>query len=74
MSSREVVAPFAQRGKVDCVSVQTVVEVATELVLLHHEFHVSIRSGDNANVCLDCFVASDALETLLLQDTQQLAL
>src|SRR6266849_5818646 len=54
--------------------IQTVVEVAAKFVALHHLHQISIGRRYQANVHLVSSSAAQALELLLLQDTQQFGL
>jgi hypothetical protein len=45
--------------------------VGSKTSVRHFALQISIRGGNDAYVSLDCFVAADALELLLLKNPQQ---
>ena len=53
---------------------QPVIQVRPELPLLRPCLQVAVGRGDQPHVGLDCLVASDPLERLLLQQAQDLGL
>src|SRR5258708_743863 len=71
---RNVFPAFPQRWQWDRKHIQTVVEVATKFVALHHVNQIPVGRSYQANVHLVSPSAAQALELLLLQDTQQFRL
>src|SRR5713226_3905535 len=63
-----------QRWQWDRKHIQTVVEVATKFVALHHVNQIPVGRSYEANVYLVSPAAAQALEFLLLQHTQQFGL
>src|SRR5713101_79712 len=68
---RNVFPALPQRWQRDRKHIQTVVEVATKFVPLHHVNQIPVGRSYQANVHLVSPSAAQALEFLFLQDTQQ---
>src|SRR6266446_10637379 len=71
---RNVFAALPQRWQWDRKHIQTVVEVATKFVPLHHVNQIPVGRSYQANVHLVSPSAAQALEFLFLQDAQQFGL
>src|ERR1700678_4404538 len=71
---RNIFTPLAERRQQDGEDVQTIVEITPELTATYHPAQISIGCSDEPNIDLVSSTASEALELLLLQDTQQLRL
>ena len=65
---------LAERRQRDAEAIEAIVEIGAEAAVDQHQFEVAIGGGDDPHIGLDGFVAADALETLLLQHAQHLAL
>ena len=70
----DVFATLAESRQADRETVEAIEQVLSEFVLGHHRDEVLIGSGDDADVGLDRRVAADALELLLLEQSQCLGL
>src|SRR2546421_7603254 len=68
---RNVFTARPQRRQWDRKYIQTIVEIAAKFVSLHHFNQISMGRSYEANVHLMSPAAPQALEFLLLQDTQQ---
>ena len=71
---RDVVAPLAQRQRLDREHAEPVVEVLAEPAALHLLLEVAVGGGDHAHVDGAGALLADALELALLQHAQQLGL
>src|SRR5882762_862659 len=71
---RNVFTARPQRRQRDRKYIQTIVEIAAKFVSLHHFYQISMGRSYEANVYLVSPAAPQALEFLLLQDTQQFGL
>src|SRR5271168_339066 len=71
---RNVLTTRPQRGQWDRKYIQSVVEVTTKFVALHHFNQISVGRRHEAHVYLVSAPAAQALELLLLQDAQQFGL
>src|SRR6266853_1766491 len=69
--SRNVFTARPQRRQRDRKYIQTIVEIAAKFVALHHFNQISMGRSYEANVHLVSPAAPQALELLLLQNTQQ---
>src|SRR6266850_2227245 len=69
-----VFAAPPQRWQREGKHIQTIVEVAAKFVALHHDSQIPVGRGYKPNVHLVGSGAAQALELLLLQDTQQFGL
>src|SRR5580693_5495437 len=69
--SRNVFTARTQRRQRDWKHIQTIVEIATKFIALHHFNQISVGRSYEANVYLVSPTATQALEFLLLQDTEQ---
>src|SRR4029077_18873617 len=69
-----VLPPLAKRWYLNRKNVQPVKQILTELMVANHSRQVSMRRRDQANVDMNCFVAAQPLELLLLQSAQQFRL
>ena len=72
--SRNIAATLAEWRQGDRKSIKAVVEIGAELTAGDHRFQIAVRGGDDPYVALDGFVASHALEPLVLEHAQDLAL
>src|SRR5207302_326947 len=70
----DVLAPVAQRRHADRHDIEAVEEILAEAPRAHLGGEVAVRRGDDAHVDLDLAGAADALEGLLLEDADDLAL
>ena len=71
---RQVVAPLPQRGQVDRVAADAVVEIRAVLPHVRPLLQVAVGRGDRPHVGPDGLAAADPHELLLLQDPQDLGL
>src|SRR5260370_1887880 len=71
---RNIFPALPQRWQRDRKHIQTVVEVATKFAPLHHVNQISVGRSYQADVHLVSPSATQALEFLFLQDTQQFGL
>ena len=71
---RDVLAPLAQRRKLNRDDVQPVVEVLAEAALAHHGGQVGIGCGQDAHIGPDRFRPAQTHEGAFLDHTQQLGL
>src|ERR1700733_2343383 len=71
---RNVPGAIPQRRQADRKDTQAIAEVRAKLTILNHSRKVPIRRSYQANVHLNGASASQPLEFLLLQDTQQFRL
>ena len=68
---RDILDSFAKRRNVDRKHIQTIVKVASEVAFVHVRCKIAIRRGQNADINLNRFSASDSLELPLLKYPQQ---
>ena len=71
---RQVIAPLAQRWKLDRKRAETVIQVGPESSFLQPRFEVAMGRCDQPHIGPDGLVASDSLERLLMQDAEELCL
>ena len=71
---RDVFLPCAKRRYSNREDIQAIVQIGTKLLLSKHLREVTVGGGNEANIHLVRTAASQALELLFLQDTQQLRL
>src|SRR5260370_495535 len=71
---RNVSGTFAQRWDADRKYVQAIVQVATELAILHHFFEIAIGGRYQSHIDLFCLVAAQPLKLTFLQSAQELRL
>src|SRR5262249_26057000 len=71
---REVLLALAQRRQLDRHHLEAEVEVLAKLPLGDRRLQVAVRRRQQADVDLDWLVGADAVDLLVLQDTQQLRL
>jgi hypothetical protein len=71
---RQVLATFTQRRQADREDAQSIVQIGPELSLLGKCFQITIRSYDDADICLDGFVPADSFESLILEQPKDFPL
>src|SRR5437016_11980513 len=71
---RNIFPALPQRWQCDRKHIQTVIEIAPKFVALHHVNQISVGRSYEPDVHLVSPSATQALEFLFLQDTQQLGL
>jgi len=71
---RNILAPRTQRRYRDRKHVDPVIQVIPERALRHHAGEITVGRGDDTDIDGQGTAATDPLEGLLLQDTQQLGL
>lgn len=70
----DALQPFPQGGQLDPEDVDAVIEVLAKAPVRHLFFQVSIGGGNDANIRMDCPVASQPFEGLFFQYAQQFCL
>src|SRR5438034_8251269 len=71
---RQVCRPLAERRQPDGDDVQPEVEVLAEAAAAHVGLEVAVGGGDDARVDFDRLAPADALEAVVLEEAEQLAL
>ena len=64
----DVLRPFPQRRGIELNDIQTIEQVLSKLVLLHHRQEVSISGGDQPDVRFKIARSSDSLELSFLKN------
>ena len=73
-SSRDVLAPLAQRGHADRHDAQAIEEILAELAVGDQLVETAVGRRDDADRDANRLLAADALQLAVLQDAQQLGL
>src|SRR5262249_28592098 len=71
---RQILEPLTQGRQLDREHAQAIVQIVPKRAFFDGPFQVVIRRRQKANVRGDGLIAADALETLFLQDAQELGL